>query len=62
MEGSFQLIKAHAARAIATQARCARFGGRGFIPKPSITTKMPRDAEAKVIEESKKARQQQASE
>jgi len=66
MEGSFQLIKAHVpAKELYRYSSTLRSltGGRGVHSESfSHYEEMPRDAEAKVIEESKKARQQQAAE
>ncbi len=66
MEGGVQLIKAHVpAKELYRYSSTLRSltGGRGLHAESfSHYEEMPRDAEAKVIEESKKARQQQAAE
>lgn len=63
MEGGFQLIKAHVpAKELYRYSSTLRSltGGRGVHAESfSHYEEMPREAEAKVIEESKKARQQQ---
>jgi elongation factor G len=66
MEGGFQLIKAHVpAKELYRYSSTLRSltGGRGVHSEDfSHYVEMPRDAEQKVIEESKKAKQQQAAE
>jgi elongation factor G len=66
MEGGFQLIKAHVpAKELYRYSSTLRSltGGRGVHSEEfSHYEEMPRDAEQKVIEEGKKARQQQAAE
>ena len=66
MEGGFQLIKAHVpAKELYRYSSTLRSltGGRGVHAESfSHYEEMPREAEAKVVEESKKARQQQAAE
>src|SRR5579862_7099528 len=66
MEGGFQVIKAHVpAKELYRYSSTLRSltGGRGVHAESfSHYEEMPREAEAKVIEESKKARQQQAAE
>jgi len=66
MEGGFQLIKAHVpAKELYRYSSTLRSltGGRGAHSESfSHYEEMPREAEAKVVEESKKAKQQQATE
>jgi elongation factor G len=66
VEGTFQVIKAHVpAKELYRYSSTLRSltGGRGVHAEDfSHYEEMPRDAEAKVIEESKKAKQQQAAE
>jgi elongation factor G len=66
MEGGFQLIKAHVpAKELYRYSSTLRSltGGRGVHSESfNHYEEMPREAEAKVIEESKRARQQQAAE
>lgn len=66
MEGSFQVIKAHVpAKELYRYSSTLRSltGGRGIHGEDfSHYEEMPREAESKVVEESKKARQQQAAE
>ncbi len=66
MEGGFQVIKAHVpAKELYRYSSTLRSltGGRGVHSEAfSHYEEMPRDAEAKVIEESKKAKAQQAAE
>jgi elongation factor G len=66
VEGTFQVIKAHVpAKELYRYSSTLRSltGGRGVHAEDfSHYEEMPRDAEAKVVEESKKAKQQQATE
>jgi len=66
MEGTFQLIKAHVpAKELYRYSSTLRSltGGRGVHSESfNHYEEMPREAEAKVIEESKKARQHPAAE
>jgi elongation factor G len=66
MEGSFQLIKAHVpAKELYRYSSTLRSltGGRGVHSESfSHYEEMPREAESKVVEEGKKARQHQAVE
>jgi elongation factor G len=66
MEGGIQVIKAHVpAKELYRYSSTLRSltGGRGLHAESfSHYEEMPRDTEAKVIEESKKAKQQQAAE
>ena len=66
MEGTFQVIKAHVpAKELYRYSSTLRSltGGRGVHAEEfSHYEEMPREAEAKVVEESKKNRQHQATE
>jgi len=66
VDGSFQVIKAHVpAKELYRYSSTLRSltGGRGVhLESFSHYEEMPREAEQKVVEESKKARQQQATE